>query len=64
MESRILLTVEQAADMLSISRAHLYQILGRGEIPSVFIGRTRRIRTDAVQRFIDERTVPAAALGS
>lgn len=63
MESqRLLLSVEEAADSLGISRAAMYQILGRGEVASVKLGRSRRIPVDALRRFVSERTTePVAA---
>lgn len=40
---RVLVTVVEAANMLSIARSHLYVQLQRGQLPSVLIGRSRRI---------------------
>jgi len=40
---RVLVTVDEAARMLSIARSHLYVQLQRGQLPSVLIGRSRRI---------------------
>jgi excisionase family DNA binding protein len=40
---RVLVTVVEAASMLSIARSHLYLQLQRGQLPSVLIGRSRRI---------------------
>ena len=40
---RVLVTVDEAASMLSIARSHLYVQLQRGQLPSVLIGRSRRI---------------------
>jgi len=40
---RVLVTVDEAARMLSIARSHLYLQLQRGHLPSVLIGRSRRI---------------------
>ena len=38
-----LLTVAEAAAFLRLSRATLYQIMDRGELPFVKLGRSRRI---------------------
>lgn len=51
----LLLTVEQAAHVLSINRSTLYDLLGRGELPSVKIGRRRLISKQALVVFIDRR---------
>jgi len=40
---RLLLTIGQAAQELSLSRSKIYELLGAGEIRSVRIGRSRRI---------------------
>ena len=40
---RLLYTVAEAAAMCGISRSHFYGLLQRGEVPSVAIGRSRRI---------------------
>jgi excisionase family DNA binding protein len=40
----VLITVPEAARRLAISRSYLYQYLQRGRLPSVHIGRARRIR--------------------
>lgn len=45
-------TVEEAAELLSLSRAHLYRLLELGEIGSVNIGRSRRITTGQLTDFI------------
>ena len=45
--------VSEAAPLLSISRARLYELLGDGTIPSVKIGRSRRIRREALVEYLD-----------
>ena len=47
-----LLTVVDAAEHLRISRSKLYELLADGEIPSVRIGRTRRIAMSALAEFV------------
>ena len=42
-DDRRLLTVRSAADVLSISRGAIYNLLDAGELTSVHIGRARRI---------------------
>jgi len=51
-----LLRPEEAAQMLKISRATLYVLMEQGKIPSVKVGRARRIPTDALRRWLKERT--------
>jgi excisionase family DNA binding protein len=51
---RLLLTPEEAAKALGISRASLYPLLMRKEIPSVRVGSLRRVPIAALKRYIDE----------
>lgn len=44
--------VEQAADRLEISRAHTYELIRTGDLPSVKLGRSRRIRESDLMAFI------------
>jgi excisionase family DNA binding protein len=48
----ILLTPEQAAEMLGIGRWKLYDLLRRRELPSVRIGSCRRIPASAIDQFV------------
>lgn len=50
-----LLTVVQAAALLGLGRSLVYELVLRGEIPSIKIGRARRIPVAALDRFIDQR---------
>lgn len=43
--------IDEAANYLAISRASLYEILSRGEIASVKIGRSRRVPLRALIAF-------------
>lgn len=45
-------TVEEAAEMLSLSRAHLYRLIDLQQIGSVTIGRSRRITSTQLSQFI------------
>lgn len=46
-----LLTVEEAAQRLRIGRTRMFALIKSGEIESVQIGRSRRIRTEALKIF-------------
>ena len=48
----LLLTVEQAAQSLQISRASIYPLLQRGEIQSIKIGRRRLIPPASLDAFV------------
>ena len=43
MVDKLLLSVREAADTLSVSRSRLYEMLAAEELPSVQVGRLRRI---------------------
>lgn len=48
-----LLTVEQAAEALRISRSGLYRLFTSGQLHWVQVGGRRRVRADEINRFID-----------
>ncbi len=47
-----LLSVTEAANMLGISRASLYPLLGQGDLESVAIGRRRLIPLSAIEKYV------------
>ena len=49
---RMLLTVEEAAERLSISRAQMWRLISRGDIASLHVGRLRRIEPEALSDYI------------
>ena len=51
-----LLTIVEAAQHLGISRSKLYELLSAGELPSVRIGRMRRITLSALEKFVADHT--------
>lgn len=51
---RLLLTVEEAAERLSIGRTLMYALVKDGEVESVQIGRLRRIPADALPRYLQQ----------
>jgi excisionase family DNA binding protein len=61
-DGQLLYKPEQAAARLGIGRAKLYELMGRGEIDSVQIGRARRISARALEEFVQhlEQPQPAA----
>jgi excisionase family DNA binding protein len=52
--SRLLLRPEEAAERLAIGRSKVYELLASGELASVRIGTSRRVPTDALQRYVAE----------
>ncbi len=49
----LLLTVNEAAQTLRLSRAQLYKLLNRGELQAVKIGSSRRVPMVALQAYIE-----------
>jgi excisionase family DNA binding protein len=51
-EPEVLLTPAEAADVLKIGRSKLYELMARGAINSVKLGRCRRFRRSDLDLFI------------
>lgn len=47
-----LVTVAEASVLMGISRSLLYSLVMRGEVPSIKIGRARRIPVTAIDEWI------------
>jgi excisionase family DNA binding protein len=57
-EPSLLLKVEDVARLLEVSRPHAYNLVARGEIPSVRIGgKCLRVRRDQLLAWLDEQAV-------
>lgn len=54
-QPQLLLTVEEAADVLRIGRTTMFELIRTGQVATVPIGRLRRVPMDALQLFIRER---------
>ena len=50
---KLLLTMEEAAQMLSLGRTYFYDLVMRNQIVSVKIGRKRRIPIVALHAYVD-----------
>lgn len=53
--SPLLLRPEQAALLLGCGRTYIYGLMDRGELPSIRIGRLRRIPRAAVEAYIADQ---------
>jgi len=51
----LLFSVPEAARLLSISRSKLYQMIHRGKIHSIRIGRSRRLALKDLERWIQRQ---------
>jgi excisionase family DNA binding protein len=50
----LLLTVEEAADMLLIGRSLMYELIRDGAVESIHIGRLRRVPREALSAYVAE----------
>lgn len=55
------LSTQQAADLLGVSRPFLVKLLDQGQIPHRKVGTQRRVRFEALRRYIDEQHQQAVA---
>jgi excisionase family DNA binding protein len=53
---RLLLTVEEAADCLCVGRTYMFDLIARGVVPSVRLGKLRRIRPEDLERYVSSLT--------
>ncbi|MDA8047455.1 MAG: helix-turn-helix domain-containing protein [Actinomycetota bacterium] len=51
---KLLLTPAEVAELLSVSRTTVYELLNRGLLPSIKLGSCRRIPIDGVRQLIDQ----------
>lgn len=50
--ARLLYTVREAAALLSVSENTVWNLLQRGELRGVKVGRSRKITADELQRYV------------
>lgn len=53
LEENLLLTVEQAAYQLGLRRSKTYELIQKGELGSVVIGRSRRVPVKLLSQYIE-----------
>jgi excisionase family DNA binding protein len=51
-----LLTAQEVANILNISRSFAYTLLQTGQIPSIRLGRSVRVRPQDLEEYIDSNT--------
>ena len=61
--TKMLVTADEAAGFLSLSRSQVYELAKRREIPSIRIGRSVRFPLDALRRWIDEKQADSGSPG-
>jgi len=60
MSEPMLISVEQAAEILSLSRSTVQRLMSSGHLASVKIGGSRRIPADAITEYVAQLTQPTA----
>jgi excisionase family DNA binding protein len=58
----LLLTMTEAARVLSIGRTTMYELVGAGEIDVVHIGRSARVPVGALAEFVERRRADGATV--
>lgn len=54
-QNKILISVEEAANMLSIGRSRCYELVLGGQLRSLKLGRRRLIPREALEAFVAEQ---------
>lgn len=57
----LLVSVDEAARLCSLSRSRMYELIAAGDVPSVTIGRSRRIPLDGLRSWVGAQVALAAA---
>jgi excisionase family DNA binding protein len=58
----LLLTMVDAARLLSVGRTTMYELVGTGEIEVVHIGRSARVPVAALEEFVERRRAGGATV--
>ena len=52
---RLLLRIPEAAEQLGIGRTKIYEMISKGELPTIRIGRAVRISANTLQKWVEVR---------
>ncbi len=52
--ANLLMTIRDAAEALGLSRSTVYELIGRGELEVVHVGRSARVPAEAVRSFVEQ----------
>ena len=58
---KVLLTVDEGAEALSLGRSKFYELIQRGEIPTIKIGRATRVQASAIREWVERQVAETAA---
>ncbi len=51
------LTIAEVAEQLRVGRTTVYRLIGSGELPSILVGRSRRVSVEALARYVSGLSV-------
>ena len=60
-DNRLLLRITEVAALLCLGRSTVYELVQRGELPVIHVGRAVRVPTAALERWVKLRRVEAEA---
>jgi hypothetical protein len=60
LDDRLLASLRRAKIMLDCGNTQLYALMNSGELDSVWLGRSRKVTVDSIQRLIARRLASAA----
>lgn len=58
-----LLTVKEAEQKLKLGHTKVYELLRSGELPSIKIGRSRRVTSEGLKEFIQRKVQEQSSKG-
>jgi excisionase family DNA binding protein len=61
-ESRLVLTIEEAAERLGIGRTTMYALVKNGDIRTVTIGRLRRVPAQCLDEYVNRLLADSQSL--
>jgi excisionase family DNA binding protein len=62
--TKMLLTIDEACELIGVKRSKLYELIASDSIESVRIGRARRIPADALEEYVARLRADARELAA
>jgi excisionase family DNA binding protein len=59
---RLLLRMTEVAALLGLGRSTVYELVQRGELPVIHVGRAVRVPAAALERWVERQTIEAEEL--